>query len=1330
MTRPDTLQPARGGALTSYLPGYLLRQLAADGPRQPPHAEPLAGAVLLADVRGFTRLTEQMAERGPDGVETLTSAMNRYFGGMIDCIGDHGGEVVSFAGDAMLALWPAAATDDGLAAAVHAAARCAVVLGAQDADVAAGVEARLKVRLAIGVGDLSGVQVGGMGGRIYCFLMGRPLERVAEAISHAAAGEVAIDAAGWELLRGHAEGRPCPGGAHVVSSVRGGHRFRRAPATAVSELDEHVLEPFIVPSVLAHERVAHGRWLAELRRLTVVFLELPDLVHGVGLDDIQRLIAALQTDFWRHGASMNQIGVDNHGTTLLAATGLPPHSHDDDPERGVRTAVAVAQTLERLGLHGAIGVTTGRALCSLLGNPVRREYTIIGDIVNMAARLCTAGAGGEQVSVLCDAPTVEATRRRIEYGEPLELTVKGKTRPITAYRPAGRRIATAAPGTMAFGRSREQRAIRAAIESVAAGKGRAVAIQAEPGMGKSRLLSGAVSLAGARGIRCVGGAGDVIEHAGPYHAWRRVFAELLEVDDRSPAAEREQQVLRSLGPARRDLAPLLNVVLGLDLPETQRTEPLQNERRVQATRQFLLALLADAAADPLMVGIDDAHWLDSASWTLLRELARRGLPVLTVVATRPIGTLAPEYAQLLADPDTVLIELAPLATEDAVELACDRLGVVTLADAVADVIVDRAGGNPLFVEEIAHALRDARLIDVVDGVCLVAAGADLRELAMPDTVEGVIANRMDGLEPRVDLTLKVASVVGRTFSAELLHDVYPVSIGAPQLDGCLDTLVRRDLTLLQQTPPATSYAFRHVLIRDVAYGRMLFGQRRELHRAIAEWHEQRSADNLAPVYSTLAHHFTQAGLVDKACDYLGLASVQAINHGMGREAVDLGLAAARMLGVDLPRAPSDIRAAIGQRLEAIGERMADRSIESLADLPPATDPVKAAAIGALLRTAPAAFISQQTDLFALIGLEGFLLTLDSGSTPYAPGVIALYALLMRSLDADPRPAYALSSLAERLAERDSPALRAYAGFVRSWFVHHWVEPIADDLPKLEERAAAGFEHGDVMFGCFNAAGYVTQLAASGAPLEDVIAAGTAAGERVAGRVAAAAFHCQHEVQFAKALAGRTIEPCSLTDAPREGTVDEERDLASVLRTDLHNQQGYYLTSKLRLHFYYRDYARAVAFGDQAERLLPAFAAQQQEVEFVFFQGLALLAQAREAADDEALARGLALIERMRSWERFAPGIFGHRVLAMEAQHAWARGEPAEAAALFARAGDAAVAGSVHHAALARELAGRCLLESGEVDAARDMLREAIRDYRTWGALAKADDVAAALAALG
>ena len=387
----------------------------------------------------------------------------------------------------------------------------------------------------------------------------------------------------------------------------------------------------------------------------------------------------------------------------------------------------------------------------------------------------------------------------------------------------------------------------------------------------------------------------------------------------------------------------------------------------------------------------------------MREYVRRGLPGLTLLASRPTGTLAPEYAQLLDEPGAELIELSPLSEDDALDLAAERLGAAWLGAGVSELILDRAAGNPLFVEELARALADAGVIRVdASGTCMVAPGADLDDLGLPDTVEGVIANRMEGLDPPVDLTLKVSASSARRSPRELVRDVYPLETDAARLESSLDALVRRDLTQLIQPPPGTSYSFRHALIRDVAYQRLLFGQRRELHRAIGEWHELHFAGNLAPVYATLAHHYTRAGDVERACDYLGRASVQAINNGMGREAVDLGLAAAAMLGVELPRTLPEVGAAIGERLGIIGAQMAERSIESLAELPEATDPVRAAAIGALLQTAPAAFISQQSELFALIGLEGFRLTLETGRTPYLPGVLALYALITRNLDPDPR----------------------------------------------------------------------------------------------------------------------------------------------------------------------------------------------------------------------------------------------------------------------------------------------------------------------------------------
>ena len=315
-------------------------------------------------------------------------------------------------------------------------------------------------------------------------------------------------------------------------------------------------------------------------------------------------------------------------------------------------------------------------------------------------------------------------------------------------------------------------------------------------------------------------------------------------------------------------------------------------------------------------------------------------------------------------------------------------------------------------------------------------------------------------------------------------------------------------------------------------------------------------------------------------------------------------------------------------------------------------------------------------------------------------MIAIYAMIVRALDANPQYAFELSSLAVGPAERDSPALRAYTGFVHHWFIKHWLEPMGPELDQVRQNSAAGFEWGDVMFGCFNTAAHVVQLAASGAPLNDVVAVGKAGNEAIAGRVASAAFHTLHETQLAKALAGRTVERCSFTDHASEGTIEEERDVASITRTDLYNQIGYYMTSKLRLHLLYREYRRAVSYGERAERALPSFAGQAQEAEFTFLFALALFARHGESEDPDKLAHARDLLERVRGWERHAPRVFAHKVLAIEAAQARVHGDDARAADLFARAAEsAAEIGFDHHVAFAYELV-RALPDRGRPTAAR------------------------------
>ncbi|HWF25638.1 MAG TPA: AAA family ATPase, partial [Solirubrobacteraceae bacterium] len=874
-------------ALTGYVPPNVLRRLAG-GLAELPYAEEFEGAVLIADISGFTPITEQMARRGPEGAETLADLLNVYFGRLIDHVDERGGDVFSFTGDGLIAAWSRHAGEE-LEDTLHVATDAALALAATESEHPEVGGVRLSVRLGVSAGALRALELGGLHGRRFSLLGGEPLEAAAAASEVARPGQVGIDAARWPLLAGRARGVPLPDRYVRIAELEGAPE-RAAPPAAVP-VPAALLTPYMPPAVVSREGIGQGDWLAELRRVTVVYVQLPGVDHLAEPALVQQAVVALQREFDRHEATINNPSVDAKGTSVVAATGLPPLSHDDDPVRAVRAAMAVARALGEDEWRAGVGVATGRAFCGAVGSLVRREYAMSGDVVNTAARLTSHALRDDSapVAVLCDAATERATRQRIDWGPARELALKGKSGPVVAFTPVRRRTGSVSAGPETVGRRREREALARAVQLAGKGTAQLVVLEGDPGMGKSRLLLEVTAEAGATGLRRLSGAGDPIERAAPYHAWRSVFAGMLGAEDGADPDKRAASAVSAMPEALRPLTPLLNLIVGLELADTPESEALQGERRTQATRRLLLDLLADAATEPLLITIDDGHWLDSASWALIQELSGSSIPVCMILATRPGAGLAPEYDELLAEPTTQQITLAPLDADESVEIACDRLGVAEVPAPVVALVVEKAAGNPLFAEELAYALRDSGLVEIGAGRCTVSAGRDLTTLALPDTVEGIIGSRIDRLAPQPELVLKVASAVGPTFAQDVIHDVYPLAEDRGLIGQSLDTLVRRDLTVLVPPPPGVSYSFRHALTREVAYNRMLFSQRRELHRALATWFEERFAANLEPVLATLAHHWSGAGDIAKASEYLERASYQALNNGMSREAANLGL---------------------------------------------------------------------------------------------------------------------------------------------------------------------------------------------------------------------------------------------------------------------------------------------------------------------------------------------------------------------------------------------------------------------------------------------------------
>src|SRR5581483_6544479 len=447
------------------------------------------------------------------------------------------------------------------------------------------------------------------------------------------------------------------------------------------------------------------------------------------------------------------------------------------------------------------------------------------------------------------------------------------------------------------------------------------------------------------GATCILAAGDAVEQSAIYFPWREVFSQVFELDTLpDDAAVRRAQVMNWLESNADDpdlvrLAPLLNAVLPLNLPENEQTAGMTGRVRADATRDLLARILRRTMrATPLVIVIEDAHWLDSASWALLERVAALDAPLLLVIATRPFGATAPaEFERLRAAPETRLLILEPLPSEDVSTLIQQRLGVRTLPEPVLNLIRERAEGNPFFSEELAYALRDSGVIVLHDGVYELAPDApDLETLRFPDTVQGVITSRIDRLTPSQQLAIKVASVIGRIFAFRVLCDIESVPEDTEQLEHDLSVLAALDLTPIESREPELRYIFKHVITQQVAYNLLLYSQRQQIHRLIAEWYERTFPDALSQYYPLLSYHWSNAVQIEpadpaalvKAIDYLRKAGKQAVEGNANQEALEF-LTHALELVHRLPESGDRLKLELGTIIDLAPALIATRGYRDL-----------------------------------------------------------------------------------------------------------------------------------------------------------------------------------------------------------------------------------------------------------------------------------------------------------------------------------------------------------------------------------------------------------------
>lgn len=902
--------PGKGGEhraqrLIPYVPRLLVEWL-----REDPSVRHRAidGTLAFVDISGFTQMTERLARKGKVGAEEMSDTLNSCFSDLLSVAYDYGAGLVKWGGDAVLLLFE----DDG-----HAERACKAALSMQR-------EIRRIGRLKTSAGQVTlRMSVGIHTGTFDFFLVGdlhRELLITGPGASEtvtmeqiADAGEVAVSPATARLLHPSCLGER-EGDAILLKREPEVEVARAAPVVDVPA-DE--IERCLPEAIRRHLLLEQGE--PEHRSVAVAFVEfsgvqqiLRDEGPDVLADALDECIGVVQRATSHYDVTFFETDINSDGGKIMLVAGAPTTSGDDQ-ERMLRAVREIVDACVRIPLR--VGVNSGRVFAGDFGPPFRRTYSIKGDAVNLAARVMGKAAVGQ---ILVTRRAFDSSLADFE-ATPLEpFRVKGKAQPIQALA-VGPRCATDASSstrTALVGRGRELTSLLLAVQSAHEWRGRLAVLIGEPGVGKSRLID---ELRRRADVPLVLGAlSEPYEMTTPYFAFKRLLAAVLDIDPDGDEAERAavlRERLEDVAPHLLPWLPLIGVPLDIELPDTPETRALADNCRRRKLEEVVRDVLGIVLATPTILIFEDVHWMDDASSDLVRALVEGiELRPWLVVATRRDE---PTGLHVKADDRTVLLQLEPLDEEAATEMLEAVADEANLPPHHVEALVKRAGGNPLFLEQLVAAARDAGSVD-----------------ELPASVEGVLAARIDRLTPRDRTILRYASVVGPRFERTLLAEALGDDVS---LDDGTWTRLRE---LVVADDPDT-LRFRHALIRDAAYEGLPYKRRRALHVRVGETIERLSRDPDEDA-GRLSLHYFHGQHFERAWAYsLTAADRAAAVHAHGEATVFYAraLETAKRLHDVPPEAIAAVSESLGDSRCFLGEfaqaTTAYRSARSLLDVEPA-----------------------------------------------------------------------------------------------------------------------------------------------------------------------------------------------------------------------------------------------------------------------------------------------------------------------------------------------------------------------------------------------------------
>jgi class 3 adenylate cyclase/tetratricopeptide (TPR) repeat protein len=855
------------------------------------------GAVMFADISGFTRLTGIYSnELGSQrGAEALTQLFDSIYTELENAIHSFRGSVIVISGDGITCWFD---QDDGRRGIACAFAMQKVMAKYETISVLGKQTIHLGIKIALSVGGAQRLLVGDPAIQFLEALVGRGVDQVVSVHDSLERGDVAISIDLVNKFSGSLSvlaQRQTTEGARFALVEEKSKLMDPDPWPEIPPLAVAVARRWVDRSVYSRIEGEEIEFLTELRQAVPLFVKFTGIDYDQdenAAEKLDQFVRCVQSVLERYEGYLCQLTIGGKGTNAFIAFGAPV-AHEDNVDRALATALRLKEITAELGFIQPIrvGLTRGPLWAGAHGGGVTRTYSVIGLDVNLAHRLMSHAEAGQ----ILVSPHVVDAAQGFSFTQLNPIHFKGIEKPITPFLLLGRAkspVRSEARDTL-FGRELERGILAMKLIELTSSRPADAAgvllIEGEAGIGKSRLLTDFQDQAREKGIRVLYGEADPIERGTQYYVFRSILESLFVFSDADDPQMRKNKVTSYLeDPFLYERAPLLGDILPLPWSDNELTSQMSGEARAESIRDVVLGILRKAQSGyeppvPLVLILDDAQWLDDASWDLFTYIVRELSTILFVIAMRPVAETetgvqkAQAYARMRENPATQRIQLSSLSLDDASHLIGEKLGIKSLPEFVVEFIWTRSQGNPFFTEQVAYALRDAGMIRIEnEEVVINLAAEELHRIDFPDTVQGIITSRIDQLSPPQQLTLKVASVIGRVFLLKMLENVHPSKIGATALVDQLSMLTRLGITDCEASSGDLSYLFRHIITQEVVYGLLTFAQRKQLHCEIAEWYAKNHQEDQSAYYSRLAHHWLNGEVLEKAIFFLDKAGQQAL----------------------------------------------------------------------------------------------------------------------------------------------------------------------------------------------------------------------------------------------------------------------------------------------------------------------------------------------------------------------------------------------------------------------------------------------------------------------